>query len=67
MKKYSPTVCPPVAELAPRRFGPLFFGRQSGPGWSDFLAVSLTATVQVNTEKVKPNILSLIFCSWKSL
>ena len=30
------TVCPPVAELAPRRFGQLFFGRQSGPGWSDF-------------------------------
>ena len=30
------TVCPPVAELAPRRFGPLFFGRQSGPGWRDF-------------------------------
>ena len=30
------TICPPVAELAPRRFGPLFFGRQSGPGWSDF-------------------------------
>ena len=30
------TVCPPVAELAPRRFGPLFFGRQSGPDWSDF-------------------------------
>ena len=31
-----PTVCPPVAELAPRKFGQLFFGRQSGPGWSDF-------------------------------
>ena len=30
------TVCPPVAELAPRKFGPLFFGRQSGPGWRDF-------------------------------
>ena len=24
----STTVCPPVAELAPRRFGPLFFGRK---------------------------------------
>ena len=38
--KFSPcpksTVCPPVAELAQRKFGQLFFGRQSGPSWSDF-------------------------------
>ena len=32
----SPTVCPPVAESPPRKFGQLFFGRQSGPSWSDF-------------------------------
>ena len=30
------TVCPPVAELAPRKFGQLFYGRQPGPSWSDF-------------------------------
>ena len=32
----NPTVCPPVAELPPRKFGPLFFGRHSGPNRSDF-------------------------------
>ena len=30
------TVCPLVAESPPRKFGPLFFGRHSGPNWSDF-------------------------------
>ena len=32
-----------------------------------FWAAFFTATVQVNTENVKPNILSLIFSSWNSL
>ena len=31
-----PTECPPVANSPPRKFGQLFFGRHSGPNWSDF-------------------------------
>ena len=44
-----------------------FFRQTIWAGLEWFLAASPTATVQVSTEKVKPNILSLIFCSWKSL
>ena len=60
------TVCPPVAELPPRKFGQLFFWQifQAESEW--FWAAFSTATVQVNTEKIKHNILSLIFSSWNS-
>ena len=61
------TVCPPVAELAPRIFGQFFFRQTIWAELEWFLAASSTATVQVNTEKVKTYILLLIFCSWKSL
>ena len=44
-----------------------FFRQTIWAGLEWFLAASPTATVQVNTEKVKPNILSLIFCSWNSI
>ena len=44
-----------------------FFRQTIWAGLERFLAASPTATVQVNREKVKPYILSLIFCSWKSL
>ena len=44
-----------------------FFWQTIWAGLERFLAASPIATVQVNREKVKPNILSLIFCSWKSL
>ena len=30
------TVCRPVAKVAPKKFGQLFFGRHSGLNWSNF-------------------------------
>ena len=51
------TVCPPVAESPPRKFGPLFFGRHSGPNWSDFWQHLLLQQYNILQRKS-----SLIYC-----
>ena len=52
------TVCPPVAESPPRKFGPLFSGRHSGPSWSDFWRHLLMQQYNIFQRKS-----SLIYCS----
>ena len=51
------TVCPPVAESPPRKFGPFFFGRHSGPNWSDFWQHLLLQQYNILQRKS-----SLIYC-----
>ena len=48
------TICPPVAELAPRKFGPLFFGRHSGPNRSDFEQHFLLQQYNIIEKKSSP-------------
>ena len=68
------TVCPPVANSPPRKFGHLFFGRNSGLNWRDFQQHLLLQQYKLKQRKYnrvyfsfKSYILLLILCSWNSL